>query len=700
MSLNAILGAASSGLFVSQAQLRVISDNIANVNTPGYTRKTLDQNSNILSAGSGGVSAGRVGLAVDQFLQQASLSATAKAGGAAISADMMDRAQALFGDPSTTSSYFSQLDNIFSSFASAAQDPSSSVTRNTALSSISSFLDQTSAISAQLKSLTGETESRIGADVSQVNDVLDQISQLNRIIARDGASGGDVTGAQNSQGQLVNTLSSMMDITVTQRPDGSIDIRGGSGAPLVSQVGAAKLAFSTTGPNAGQLTSSAPGGSAAPLTLGSGELKGLVDLRNTGIPAVQQQLSEYVTRAVDQINIAHNASSAAPPPNKLTGRNTGLDLPTAVSGFTGKTSVSVVNSSGVIQTKIAIDFDAGTITADSGTPATFTPANFLSTLNTALGSAGTASFSDGALSLQGASGYGVAIADDPTTPSDKAGKGFSAFFGMNDLITSTGYPFTATGLSASDLNGFNAGGVVTLRLTDANGAPLRDAAVTVPSGGTVGDLVTALNSNTSGVGYYGAFSLDSDGRLTFASNQPGVSVDVLSDTSQRGTGGPPVSQLFGIDPSISAARATSFSIRSDILADSGKLALAQFDTTAVAGQQALSKGDGRGAQLLAAVGDLTTKFDAAGSTGALSTTLSQWGAQFAGSVAQSAASAATAQTNATAVSQEADSRRSSVEGVNLDEELIKLTTYQQSYNASARLLQAVSDLYDTLLKIT
>ncbi len=83
----------------------------------------------------------------------------------------------------------------------------------------------------------------------------------------------------------------------------------------------------------------------------------------------------------------------------------------------------------------------------------------------------------------------------------------------------------------------------------------------------------------------------------------------------------------------------------------------------------------------------------------MSATLAQYGAQFSGAVAQKSAAASAAKGNATAVATEASTRRSSVEGVNLDEELIKLTTYQQSYNASARMIQAVKDMYDTLMQM-
>ena len=68
-------------------------------------------------------------------------------------------------------------------------------------------------------------------------------------------------------------------------------------------------------------------------------------------------------------------------------------------------------------------------------------------------------------------------------------------------------------------------------------------------------------------------------------------------------------------------------------------------------------------------------------------------------IGAAASNASTSATNATAAATEAQSRRSGVEGVNLDQELISLTTYQQAYNASARLLTAAKDMYDTLLAI-
>jgi flagellar hook-associated protein 1 FlgK len=96
-------------------------------------------------------------------------------------------------------------------------------------------------------------------------------------------------------------------------------------------------------------------------------------------------------------------------------------------------------------------------------------------------------------------------------------------------------------------------------------------------------------------------------------------------------------------------------------------------------------------------GDQTILFQAAGALGQVSTTVQRYAAQFGGSIGRDASAADTQRQSADAVQTEADNRRQSVESVNLDEELVRLQTYQQAFNASARMIQATKDLFDTLL---
>ena len=700
MSISDIFRIGVSGLNASQLAVRTASDNIANINTPGYVRKEVQQTSAVIDGRGVGVQIQGVRRVTDQYLQKADITANGDSGRWAVLSQYLDRAQGLFGDPSGDGFFFNRLDGVFNAFATAADDPSSGLLRTQAVSTMQDFLSSASRIDSQIKQLTGDVDARIAADVSRANDLLSQIDSLNSDISRARLVGGDSSGSENVQSQLIDELGGLMNINVASRDNGGVVIRSTEGYQLAGD-GAATLSFQGSQTTGGYISiRTAAGAIAQPTTITGGELRGLLDLRDRELPALADQLGEFVSRAAEQINAAHNASSSVPAPQTLAGRNTGLDLPTAMNGFTGQTTVAIVDANGVIQRRVDIDFDAGTMTVDGGAGPAFTPGNFLAGLNTALTGFGTANFTGGALSISAtATGNGVATAQDATDPSQKAGRGFAAFFGLNDVIRSSGLSTYDTGLAAGDAHGFTPGDEITFRLADTNGQPLRDVTVTVPAGATMTDLLTSLNANTGGVGLYGQFSLDARGALTFTGSAPGhAALSVVEDNTQRGAGGPSISQLFGIG-SEREGRAQRYSVDGQIANDPRRLAFGMLDLSVAPGESSLRPGDGDGARLLAAAGDVVGVFAKTGGLGAVSMTLSRYGAEFGGAIGRNAASAADRLTGAQSVRQEAQQRRQSVEAVNLDEELVKLMTYQQAYNASSRLITAARDLYDVLLEM-
>jgi len=706
MSLSSILSSANSGLMAAQTGLRTVSDNIANINSPGYVRKVIDQAPLVAGGMGSGVTVTQIRRAADQFLQRASLNATASAAEAGVTATAMDRAQALFGNPGDSSSFFTRLDDVYAAFTAASTDAASSIRRDQAIDRVTDFLNEASRISTTLQAMGVEADSQIAAAVERTNQLLKQIDDLNGDISRGRIQGGDTTGPENVQSQLINELSGLIDVSVAARANGGVIIRASDGNALAgsgSGGGAAVLKYVRTEGASGEINVSLAGGGSEPFLnarITGGEIRGLLDLRDRDLPALGDQLSEFVTRSVDELNRAHNAASAVPAPASLTGRDTGMELSTAIGGFSGRTSVVIVNPAGVVSRKVDINFDAGTMSIDGGVTTTaFTPASFMATLNGQLAGQGSASFANGALTLSATGTNGVAIVDPATTASSRAGKGFSHFFGLNDLVASSGYPYYETGLTTTDPHGFTAGDSLTLRVADKDGARIRDLTVAVPAGGTMQDLLNALNANSGGVGLYGQFSLDADGALSFG-GVTGQTVSVVNDKTSRGSGGPSVSELFGLGHAERASRVTSFEVRPDIAAAPGRLALATFDPAQAAlGRPALAIGDGRGAQRLAAAGEVITRFDAVGGSSAGSMSVSRYAAEFAGSIGRKAENAASRQEIALAVAAEADTRRSSAEGVNLDQELISMTTYQQAFSASARLIQAGKDLYDVLLQM-
>ncbi|MBU1346312.1 MAG: flagellar hook-associated protein FlgK [Alphaproteobacteria bacterium] len=703
MSLSSILNIANSGLQTAQTQLRVVSDNVSNVNTPGYVRKIADQVSLTTQGVGSGVEVARVRLSTDRFLQAASLNAGAESSRQGVRYELFDRIQSLFGDPGADSGFFSQIDSVFSSFAVAAEDPTSAPRRQDALFKTQAIFDEASRISNQIQAVREDADGRIRSAVEKANSLLEQIEALNQDIARATVLNGDAAGAQTQQARLVDELSGLMDVQVTQRSVGGVSIRTGAGVQLAGN-GAATLEYNRAGTVNAETTFNEiwiteNGGTRRAFADGlkSGEIKGLLELRDVDAPQTAERLAELVAHVADELNRAHNTNAAVPPPNTLTGRNVGQTLETALTGFTGGSTIAVVNpSTGAMTARADIVFSGATLTING---AASTPATFLTDLNTALGGAATASFTNGKLSITAAGANGVAIADDPTTPSDKAGRGFSHYFGMNDLISTDQPAFYDNGLTTGALHGFPAGQTMTFRFTAESGARLRDIEVAIPAGGgTVGELITALNSTTTGVGRYGSFALDTSGELKFTPlGQPAPRMSVLNDTTTQVPSGVSVAELFGISGGIRASRADGFSVRTDIRQAPAKLSLAQLNLSAALGATALSSGDGRGALILADAGEVTARFSAAGDSPGGSLSVSRYASELSGEIGGRAQAARSRQQSALALATEADARQQNYEGVNLDEELVLMTTYQQAFNASARMIQAAKDMYDVLL---
>ncbi|MDP3369244.1 MAG: flagellar hook-associated protein FlgK [Brevundimonas sp.] len=701
MSLSAIMNTASSGLTAAQTQLRVVSDNVSNVNTPGYVRKIADQQTMTSQGMGSGVEVARIRLATDRFLQAASLSAGAEAARQGVRYELYDRIQSLFGDPGGDSGFFSQVAGVFSAFAATAEDPTSSPRRQDALFRTQALFDEASRIALQIQAVREDADSRIQSAVERTNNLLQQVESLNLEIARATAVGGDASGAETAQSALIGQLAELMDIRVSVRPVGGVSIRTGSGTLLAGE-GAATLSYN----RAGTVTSetafneiwvSEPGGQKRSLldSITSGEIKGLVELRDIQAPASAERLAELVAHVADELNRAHNANSAVPAPSSLTGRNVGQTFESAIAGFSGQTTIAVTNAAGVIQNRVDIVFSGATMTVNGAAAA---PASFLAVLNAELGGAATASFVNGRLTLTAAGANGVAVADDATSPSDKTGRGFSHYFGLNDLISTDRPAFYDNGLTAASPHGFSPGENLIFRFTGETGSRLRDLQVAVPAGGTVGDLIDALNDPATGVGRFGSFSLAADGSLNFTGyGNPPPALSVLEDRTTQVPSGISVTELFGIGGGVRASRADDFSLRADIRQSPSRLALAQLNLSAAPGTQALSTGDGRGALLLADAGERPAKFQAAGGSSGGSTSVSRYASELSGEIGGKAAAAKNRKQTADALYTEARARQTAHEGVNLDEELVLMTTYQQAFNASARLIQAAKDMYDTLM---
>lgn len=716
VGLTSVLLAGLSGLRAAQTGVATVSQNIANANTPGYVRTemTLAPRTNI-GAGAG-VEITGVKRAADRFLATASYIATSAAGSASARADLLSRAQQSFGDPSSASSVFGMVDEYWSALTELGVDPSSSLRRSDAVSALQATYSEIHRIGDSLQQLIGEADQRIGDAVSEAQNLMNRIAELNNEIRLNKRSGTDTSSAENAQSALIDELSTLMDVRATPQPDGSTHIRTGGGALLVG-VSAAKLSY-TPNPSPyathGVISLNEEIGSNTNIEsfLTGGSIKGLLQARDVDLPGLAEALGGYAGALADVMNAVHNENASSPAVSSMTGRQTGL-LSTDALNFTGSATIALVDSGGVLRDRLTIDFDAQTITSESpANTVSFagggTIGDFVDALNTALAaetpSSGSATFNNGVLSLNMSNNAGIVIQQDDADPALRAGRGFSHFFGLNDLVSRPTPLFFENGISGSDLHGFAEDGVISYEIRDTQGRFIANRSVTITGplaapGATWNDLIGALNANGTGLGEYGVFSLNSTtGQITFAGNAA-FNVELVNDTTQRGDTGVAFSALHGLDSSATSGRATEVTVNSLIANNTNRLAVGRPDISGLIGSKVIEAGDNRGANALAAARNTMQSFGAAGVLSAQTGTLATYASRLGGEAGRLASDAERQSLGAAAVATAAADRRGEKEAVSIDDELMKMTTYQNAYAAAARVIQAATEMLDVLMTI-
>ena len=709
MSLSSIMSSSLSALQANQAALRATSNNVANVNTEGYTRVDAAFVSRSATGGTSGVEVDFT-RAVSTYLAAAEMRAASNFSAAEIEADFMDRAQGLLGDPSDGGSVFAALDTVLDAFGVLSNDPSDVLRRADVVASLGALTGQLDQTSREIQALRDEADMRLKSSVEDANSLMQGIADLNESIQRARVSGSDSTEAETQQSRLLDQLSSFIDIRTQERSTGGVDVRTTDGFILVNSQ-AARISVDTETENSegyGGLQVLQPHAT-SPIDLeshiNSGELAGLLKLRDGELADLASSFGEYAAGVVDSLNAAHNDASAVPALNTMTGTNTGL-LATDAHGFTGTAHMAIVGTDGAIDANLEINFTTGLITDPAGTTlasmgANASIADLRDAMNTALGGSATVSFAEGRMTIQSASAdTGIVIRQDEASPSDRAGKGFSHAFGLNNIIGRDAPISSATGLTTGSPLGLTAGETMLFDIRDRDGALLRQAEITIQaSDTTIGDLVSSINSEIAG---FGTASLDDNGQLVFSSNVGSKAGDfnVVRDTTQRGDTGLSISQIFSLGVSVQSRRAEGLEVREDIASDPQKIAAAAPDIDGAAiGSVVLGPGDGRGATALESSSSVFMSFGKAGGLSSQTGTITNYAARLAGYAGSRASSAENAVVAAESLKNEVGMRRESVEGVNLDEELVKMTQYQQAYSAASRMIQAAQELYDTLLSM-
>ncbi len=186
---------------------------------------------------------------------------------------------------------------------------------------------------------------RSASDVTQINQLTQQIAALNPQIAELTATGQNGGSLQDQQNQLVLKLSALTNLSITQTPQGET-LTTGNGTPLV--LGSQSYALQTATGSDGMQHVLDQNGADVTASLSSGDLGGTIQIRDKTIPDLLTQLDTLA----NQFGAAFNAAQAKGfDQNGVAGGNF-FTLPATVAGSAGAMSMAITNP-----TKIAASSD-------------------------------------------------------------------------------------------------------------------------------------------------------------------------------------------------------------------------------------------------------------------------------------------------------------------------------------------------------
>lgn len=361
------LSTALSGLTVNQQQIDIISNNIANAGTEGFTRKILPQSTQAVDGRSIGVLGETVIRNVDLRLERDLWTQVSSTNFFDVQSTYLSRVDQFHGAPSSNVSVASEIGKLQDSFSALANAPDNQFLIADVVDQAQDTASKINDLSDFYTTLRNDAQSEADIIVQSINDLIEQIAELNSQIRFANISGSSVATTEDIRDQAVKEISEFMEVSVFPRGDGVLVIQTLQGVELASE----KPTLLTFRPTPLSPANAYPDTAAGifvgdPVTNANaiditernigGRLGALMTLRDETFPKQTAQLDELAHKMAlrfetQGLRLFTDQTGSVPsdtPPDPTT------DPPTPVSyvGFASQIQVStlVVNDRSLIQT--------------------------------------------------------------------------------------------------------------------------------------------------------------------------------------------------------------------------------------------------------------------------------------------------------------------------------------------------------------
>lgn len=322
MGLNTTVGIAASGLQVTQKATALVSANIAGASVDGYTTKSTSTQAIYAATGLVGFTT-TVTRAFDQEVFDQLTASTATSSYLDTKNTYLEQIDQLLGSTESGAALPSALSTFSTDLQTLAAQPNSTAAQIAVVNSATVAAQTLNSLSATASELGGAVSTAISEGVDRVDALTQQISDLNSRIVQYQAQNADVTGLQDQRDQAVLELSTLIDVDVKPQTDGSIRVATSGGLTLVDNAKATALEIDSAGV---VRVATANGTGADVFATGlatSGSLAALVEVRDTVLPQVQNQLDQVAAALASAMSDTTTAGTAA-----TSGTRAGYDVDT------------------------------------------------------------------------------------------------------------------------------------------------------------------------------------------------------------------------------------------------------------------------------------------------------------------------------------------------------------------------------------
>ena len=679
--IGMVLNIATTALSAQQYGLGVTGQNIANVNTEGYSRQNpvLVAKQPLMYGGllmGRGVDTESVSRSSDQLIENKLMQEKSNM---LASSEMEKYMQVLEGyfNENSGNSISSMLADFWNGWYDISNNPSGTSERISLYEQSTLLSEQFNDLYTNLIEIDGDLTGAVDSGVEAINKITREIAQINDQIV-----GMEVNNVANDlrdkRNTLVSELNEYMDVKAFEQSNGSLTIVGAKGCTLVQ--GNSSYDLEMGGANGDRVTWQDSSGNYVDITnyLSDGKLGGWLDMRDEILAKYKLDLDALAKEVIWSVNQQHSQGVGLEGFNSVTGSfvasDSGEELGTIDSGLDfydkvtdGAFKLWVYDSTGTVvggsATSINIDADVG------GTTLTDLRDDISATANI------TASITmDGKLQINADSGYTFAFSDD--TSNVLAALGINTFFngdsagsmGVNDIIG-----LNKNNIAAAQVYS-NVGPAVAASGNSSAGTIITDG----PYTGTT-DATYEIQISTGGAVGTAEFMWRKDGGAWSAATtttgasqliENGVSITFLPGTYV-------LNDTFSIEAIENASFYGNFTSGNNINA----LAITDLQNTPLS------------------ISQWTCDRINGNTQGSVNSTLEDYYHSMVGSIGITSASVSRGRSFGEMMVNELSTIRDSISAVSLDEEMTNLIKFQHAYAAAAKLIGVSDEMLNTLLEL-